>query len=146
MMKRIFTAIRRHSRTTVCASLLLLIIPGSGHGQATKPLKVNWSSNSAAYLALWMAQEQGYFEREGLTVEFAHILSTSRALQAVVAGDIDITTVDFGPLPVPTGLGDVVTAIIKEAYTGALGPVATGFRLETISIKDGTMTITGKTR
>jgi ABC-type nitrate/sulfonate/bicarbonate transport system substrate-binding protein len=41
-----------------------------------------------------MAQEQGYFEREGLTVEFAHILSTSRALQAVVAGDIDITTVD----------------------------------------------------
>jgi NitT/TauT family transport system substrate-binding protein len=70
------------------------MIPGLGRSQGTKPLKVNWSSNSAAYLALWMAQEQGYFEREGLTVEFAHILSTSRALQAVVAGDIDVTTVD----------------------------------------------------
>lgn len=94
MMKRIFTAIRRHSRTTVCASLLLLIIPGSGHGQATKPLKINWSSNSAAYLALWQASEQGYFDREGLAVQFTHILSTSRAMQAVVAGDIDVTTVD----------------------------------------------------
>jgi hypothetical protein len=59
---------------------------------------------------------------------------------------IDLTTVDFGPLPVPTGLNDIVTAVIKEAYTGALGPVATGFRLETINIADGTMTITGRTK
>ncbi len=93
-MKNIFRKIYRHSKNIICASLLLLIVPGSGRGQATKPLKVNWSSNSAAYLPLWMAREQGYFDREGLTVEFAHILSTSRAMQAVVAGDIDVTTVD----------------------------------------------------
>jgi len=86
--------IRQHSNMSLCAVLLFVMIPALGRGQGTKPLKVNWSSNSAAYLALWMVQEQGYFEREGLTVEFAHILSTSRALQAVVAGDIDITTVD----------------------------------------------------
>lgn len=59
---------------------------------------------------------------------------------------IDLTTVDFGPLPVPGGLNEIVTAIIKEAYTGALGPVATGFRLETIKIAEGLMTITGRTR
>jgi hypothetical protein len=59
---------------------------------------------------------------------------------------IDLTTVDFGPLPVPTGLNDIVTAVITEAYTGALGPVATGFRIETITIADGTMTITGRTK
>jgi len=59
---------------------------------------------------------------------------------------IDLTTVDFGPLPVPTGLNEVVTAVIKEAYTGALGPVATGFRIETIVIADGIMTITGRTK
>jgi len=59
---------------------------------------------------------------------------------------IDLTTVDFGPLPVPGGLNEIVTAIIKEAYTGALGPVATGFRLETINIADGVMTITGRTK
>ena len=59
---------------------------------------------------------------------------------------IDLTTVDFGPLPVPSGLNEVVTAIIKEAYTGALGPVATGFRIETVNIADGMMTITGRTK
>lgn len=59
---------------------------------------------------------------------------------------IDLTTVDFGPLPVPKGLNDIVTAVITEAYTGALGPVATGFRLETVSIADGIMTITGRTK
>jgi NitT/TauT family transport system substrate-binding protein len=93
-MKGIFREIRRHSKTSLCVALLLLMIPGVGHSQGTKPLKVNWSANSAAYLALWLAHEQGYFDREGLTVQFTHILSTSRALQAVVAGDIDVTTVD----------------------------------------------------
>jgi len=93
-MKGFFRAIRQYSKTSLCAALLLLMIPGAGRSQGTKPLKVNWSSNSAAYLALWLAHEQGYFDREGLTVQFAHILSTSRALQAVVAGDIDVTTVD----------------------------------------------------
>ena len=62
-----FRKIRHYSKTSLCAALLLLMIPGLGRGQGTKPLKVNWSSNSAAYLALWMAQEQGYFEHEGLS-------------------------------------------------------------------------------
>ena len=93
-MKGIFGEMRQHSKMSLCTALLLLMIPGLGRSQGTKPLKVNWSSNSAAYLALWLAHEQGYFDREGLTVQFTHILSTSRALQAVVAGDIDVTTVD----------------------------------------------------
>ena len=55
-----------------------------------------------------------------------------------------LTSADFGPLPVPAGIKDAITAIIQEAYTGAIGPVATGFRLEGITIDGGTMTITGK--
>jgi hypothetical protein len=39
-----------------------------------------------------------------------------------------------------------LAALIKEAYTGSLGPVATGFRLETISIANGLMTVTGRIR
>jgi uncharacterized protein YpmS len=59
---------------------------------------------------------------------------------------IEVTTADFGPLPVPDQLKDALTAILKEAYTGALGPAATGFRLETVLISDGTMTLTGRTK
>ena len=57
---------------------------------------------------------------------------------------IEILTADFGPFPAPEGLKSSLTALITEAYTGTLGPVATGFRIDTIIIADGTMTITGQ--
>lgn len=59
---------------------------------------------------------------------------------------IELTSVDFGPLPVPDGLKEIIAATIREAYTGALGPVATGLRLQSVVIADGTMTIVGQTK
>lgn len=59
---------------------------------------------------------------------------------------IEITSADFGPFPAPKGLKDAITAMVKEAYTGSLGPVATGLRIESISISGGVMTITGRIR
>lgn len=57
---------------------------------------------------------------------------------------LEIVSADFGPFPAPEGLKQSLTAILTEAYTGSLGPVATGFRLETITIADGIMTLTGR--
>jgi hypothetical protein len=57
---------------------------------------------------------------------------------------IEIATADFGPFPAPDGLKQSMTALITEAYTGSLGPVATGFRLERIDIANGLMTVTGR--
>jgi len=57
---------------------------------------------------------------------------------------IEITSADFGPFPAPDGLKDALTAMIKEAYTGAIGPAATGLRIETITIANGVMTIIGR--
>jgi hypothetical protein len=59
---------------------------------------------------------------------------------------IEITQTDFGPLPAPQGLNDAVSAFVAEAFTGSLGPAATGFRLQTVSIADGVMTIVGQTK
>ena len=59
---------------------------------------------------------------------------------------IEITSADFGPFPAPKGLKDAITAMVREAYTGSVGPVATGLRIETISIANGVMTITGRIR
>jgi hypothetical protein len=59
---------------------------------------------------------------------------------------IEIISADFGPFPAPGGLKDAISAIIKEAYTGPLGPVATGLRIETITIADGMMTVSGRIR
>jgi hypothetical protein len=59
---------------------------------------------------------------------------------------IDIVSADFGPLPAPKGLNEAVAAMVREAYTGSLGPVATGLRIENISIANGIMTISGRIR
>jgi hypothetical protein len=59
---------------------------------------------------------------------------------------IEVTSADFGPFPAPEGLKDVITAMVREAYTGSLGPVATGLRIENISTANGVMTITGRIR
>jgi len=59
---------------------------------------------------------------------------------------IEIVSADFGPFPAPEGLTNAITAMVKEAYTGSLGPVATGLRVEAISIANGIMTITGRIR
>ena len=59
---------------------------------------------------------------------------------------IDVASADFGPLPAPKGLTEAITAMIREAYTGSLGPVATGLRVESISVANGVMTVTGRIR
>jgi hypothetical protein len=59
---------------------------------------------------------------------------------------IDIASADFGPLPAPKGLTNAIASMIREAYTGSLGPVATGLRIETITIANGIMAITGRVR
>jgi hypothetical protein len=59
---------------------------------------------------------------------------------------IEISSADFGPFPVPDGIKEAMTAMISEAYTGSLGPVATGLRIESILIADGNMTIAGRIR
>jgi hypothetical protein len=57
---------------------------------------------------------------------------------------LQLVSADFGPFPLPSGLNDAITAIIEEAYTGALGPIATGFRIVSITIADGVMAIVGQ--
>jgi hypothetical protein len=59
---------------------------------------------------------------------------------------IEIASADFGPFPAPEGIKDAITAMVKEAYTGSLGPVATGLRIESIAIGNGVMTVTGRIR
>lgn len=59
---------------------------------------------------------------------------------------IEIVSADFGPLPAPEGINTTISLMIEEAYTGSVGPVATGLRIQTISIADGVMTISGRIR
>ncbi len=57
---------------------------------------------------------------------------------------LTIVSADFGPLPAPAGLMDSLSSIFNEAFTGSLGPYATGLKIESINISKGKITITGK--
>lgn len=57
---------------------------------------------------------------------------------------ISVVNTDFGPIAAPQGFNEAVAASFREAFTGYLGPIATGFRLESIAIGDGVMTVTGR--
>lgn len=59
---------------------------------------------------------------------------------------IEVVSADFGPFPAPEGINDALTLFIEEAFTGSFGPVATGLRIETITIADGIMTLNGRIR
>ena len=59
---------------------------------------------------------------------------------------ISVVSADFGPLPAPEGLDNAIGKMVDEAFTGAIGPAAIGFRLESLTIADGVMTLTGRVK
>jgi hypothetical protein len=90
-------------------------------------------------ITIYGTAKQGYFQATVKIVLSAGI-DASGQLQ------IELISADFGPLPAPEGVRDAITATVREAYTGAIGPAATGLKLESITIADGTMIVVGKVK
>lgn len=57
--------------------------------------------------------------------------------------DPQIVAADFGGIPVPSSLRDQLESQIDSLLTGAIGNLSSRFRVETITISDGLMTING---
>ena len=87
----------------------------------------------------------GKVQRGNLTANIGIVLAVSMD-ETTGQPKLQIVSADFGPFPLPEGLNSAITAVIEEAYTGALGPVATGFRIKSITIADGMMTVIGNIR
>ena len=58
------------------------------------PLRVAYSAISGAMSSLWVAQEGGYFKREGLDVELLYIGGGSLLIQSMISGDVPFA---YGP-------------------------------------------------
>jgi hypothetical protein len=82
---------------------------------------------------------QGNFEANVRIVLAANIDAEGKPV-------ITVTSADFGPFPAPEGLNKSISAVIDEAFTGALGPAAVGLRLESITIADGLLTLSGRVK
>lgn len=58
----------------------------------------------------------------------------------------EVTSAEFGPLPVPDTLKESLSDLLTEAFTGKLGSLATGIRITSLAITNGEAAIVGELR
>ena len=75
----------------VSLSLAFHLIP---HIVYAAPLRIAYSAISGAMSSLWVAQEGGYFKREGLDAELLYIGGGSLLIQSMISGDVPFA---YGP-------------------------------------------------
>jgi uncharacterized protein YpmS len=73
-------------------------------------------------------------------------ISLAVSVNAQGKPQFQIVSVVLGPLPLPQGVLESITAMLNEAFVGAVGPAATGLRLESIVIEEGRLTLRGRVR
>ena len=62
---------------------------------AQTPVRINWTAVTGAQSGMFMAHQEGLFKKNGLKdVELIHIPSSSRGIQAILAGEIAFSFMD----------------------------------------------------
>jgi len=72
---------------------LSLLLWGQGWAQ-NPPVRINWTAVTGAQSGMFMAKYEGLFKKHGLDVELIHIPSSSRGIQAILAGEIAFSFMD----------------------------------------------------
>src|ERR671915_219402 len=93
------------------AFMLLLDIIHPYLGSAQERVRVGWAAMTASHTPLWVAQEKGFLARQGLVVEPIFFGAGPPAMQALVAGDLDIV-VTSAPNVVNPRLGGADTVMV----------------------------------
>lgn len=93
MTPELFNGFWRRLTGTLSVSVLLAIFLIVKDTDAA-PLRVAYSAISGAMSPLWVAQEGGYFKREGLDVELLYIGGGSLLIQSMLSGDVPFA---YGP-------------------------------------------------
>jgi ABC-type nitrate/sulfonate/bicarbonate transport system substrate-binding protein len=58
------------------------------------PVRINWTAVTGAQSGMFMAHLEGLFKKNGLDIELIHIPSSSRGIQAILAGEIAFSFMD----------------------------------------------------
>jgi NitT/TauT family transport system substrate-binding protein len=61
---------------------------------AQSNVRINWTAVTGAQSGMFMAQQEKLFEKNGLDIELIHIPSSSRGIQAILAGEIAFSFMD----------------------------------------------------
>jgi len=73
---------------------VFLTVLFSVQAEAQIPVRINWTAVTGAQSGMFMAQQEGIFKKNGLDVELLHISSSSRGIQAILAGELAFSYMD----------------------------------------------------
>jgi NitT/TauT family transport system substrate-binding protein len=76
---------------SAAALLLLFSSPACAQNRAQK-VTVGYTGLGGVMIPIWVTKEGGYLEENGLLADFIYVASSSKAIQAMLAGDIDFLT------------------------------------------------------
>jgi NitT/TauT family transport system substrate-binding protein len=76
-----------------CSGTIVLLATVTTMASA-QPVRINWTAVTGAQSGMFMAQQEGLFKKHGLDVELIHIPSSSRGIQAILAGEIAFSFMD----------------------------------------------------
>ncbi len=82
-------------KTVKLIAVVLFLAALIGAAEAQNKVRINWTAVTGAQSGLFMAQQEGLFKKYGLPdVEVIHIPSSSRGIQAILAGEIGFSFMD----------------------------------------------------
>ena len=78
------------SKVIVAACLLLLLMIASAESASAQRLRVAYTAFAGTFTILWLGKEAGLYQKNGVDMELLYIGSSTKAVQALLGGDIDI--------------------------------------------------------
>ena len=111
----------------VLALATLLSVPFAGDARAQAAIKVGLPSLSLFSIMNHIAQDRGYFEKEGVQVELSHFESGAVNIRALLARAVDVADVE-------TGL--ILGAVANGADLRIIGTQAQGLHFALYTRKD----------
>src|ERR671918_1613752 len=78
------------SKVIVAACLLLLLMIASAENASAQRLRVAYTAFAGTFTILWLGKEAGLYQKNGVDMDLLYIGSSTKAVQALLGGDIDI--------------------------------------------------------
>ena len=116
--------------TVVLAVFTFLLVTHLSLAAAQERVRVGWAAMTASHTPLWVAQEKGFLAKQGLSAESIFFGAGPPAMQALVAGDLDIV-ITSAPNVVNPRLGGADAVMILSIIPTFIDHIVSGADITT---------------